>query len=304
MKKTNMAKKGLMPAVLGAVCSVVALTSVSYAWFTIGNSGTLDSIDVNVSAADGMQISVDAYDWKSHLTLEDLNKAGTIPTNEIMPVSTNGAINNGALTMYKGSLDKDGTTVLADSNSSGNYVMLDLYIKVDNNKTLKLAKDSDVKNKKIGEKASEVHYASRVAFIDLGSKADAGTALEQLNGTGVTGNAFIWEPNADVHTAQAVYQSKGTLEATNSIVANYQGIKGIKENTTNEADFSTVTPSLQTNKGVGVESDAALFQLEAGVNKIRIYIWLEGQDADCLNDVSGSAFSTSLGFTIADPVQA
>ena len=33
--------------------------------------------------------------------------------------------------------------------------------------------------------------------------------------------------------------------------------------------------------------------------KITVVIWLEGQDADCLNEISGGSFAVKLGFTVA-----
>ena len=48
-----------------------------------------------------------------------------------------------------------------------------------------------------------------------------------------------------------------------------------------------VTPSIQTpalNNEYGTSK--TLFNLGKGINKIRVYAWIEGQDSDCANNVS------------------
>ena len=43
-----------------------------------------------------------------------------------------------------------------------------------------------------------------------------------------------------------------------------------------------------------------LIHLEAGITKLRIYMWVEGQDVDCENQASGSDMSFNLKFEIAE----
>ena len=43
------------------------------------------------------------------------------------------------------------------------------------------------------------------------------------------------------------------------------------------------------------------FELEAGVTKIRVYIWVEGQDADCINEIAGGLFDVNLMFSLTKP---
>ena len=43
-----------------------------------------------------------------------------------------------------------------------------------------------------------------------------------------------------------------------------------------------------------------LMQLSRGVTKIRIYMWVEGQDVDCENNASGGNIEFNLGFTIVE----
>ena len=74
MKKKSLVKKALLPAIVAVMCSLLALTSVSYAWFTMGNEASVGAIDVNVQAAEGLQISATGAEqsWKSILPVSEL----------------------------------------------------------------------------------------------------------------------------------------------------------------------------------------------------------------------------------------
>ena len=45
-------------------------------------------------------------------------------------------------------------------------------------------------------------------------------------------------------------------------------------------------------------TDTALVNLTAGITKVRIYMWVEGQDFDCDNTASGSNLLFDLQFSI------
>ena len=50
----------------------VILTASTYTWFTANRQVTVENLDVNVSTSAGLQISVDAMDWKTVVTKEDI----------------------------------------------------------------------------------------------------------------------------------------------------------------------------------------------------------------------------------------
>ena len=60
--------------------------------------------------------------------------------------------------------------------------------------------------------------------------------------------------------------------------------------------FSKVTPAYKTKNTV--EADVEMFQLKAGITKVRIYMWVEGQDVDCENTASGSNIAFDVKFSI------
>ena len=52
-------------------CGVILSTS-TYAWFTANKTVTINDITVNVAAMNGLQISVDAINWKPTITTADI----------------------------------------------------------------------------------------------------------------------------------------------------------------------------------------------------------------------------------------
>ena len=97
----------------------------------------------------------------------------------------------------------------------------------------------------------------------------------------------IWEPNAATHTASVA--AGGVLE-TRAVVA--PGLVGA-DNTAAVAD------NVLFNDLGGFRNDLTyVAAVKQGYNKVRIYIWIEGQDADALNEASGRSFSAALRFVL------
>ena len=298
--KQNLRKKALVPAIAMVLASVIALTGVTYAWFTTGNTASVTGLDVNVQTANGIQISLDAAAWRSILTADDLieatgkqNVSVQFPTNEIAPVSTAANIVDGKMEMFLGAYAQNGTlTSVKDpetTGTNGNYVAFDLYVKSSMAQTLTLDKGENLSYVKcvdlISGGASNVgtEKAVRVAFLDMGSAATpaAARALKAVEST------KIWEPNA-YSRADGVEADAGKLP--------YSGFKSEFSNIAEDALGSEQVTPVETM----TDADSFTFELEAGINKIRIYIWLEGQDVDCINNISFGDFTTNLAFSVPE----
>lgn len=298
--KKNLVKKALLPAIVAVLCSLIALTSVSYAWFTMGNEASVDQIDVNVTAADGLQISADAADWKSVLpvaSLEALESNQFLDENEeIFPVSSAGNVVAGKLQLFKGEYaqDKLTATVATEDNTDPNFVAFNLYVKLDSAQDFKLSSSSSVT--KAG--TNNTHTAVRVAFVKIGTAEtkDAVDALAaSLGNDAAPAKALIWEPNAKATAAGSGRDAKVAYKGVNSVISENNAIDPTQENNA-LSDVDTFE--------LGNEAYTLYEDLGAGITKIRIYIWLEGQDVDCINDISGDGFAVNLQFEIPEDAQA
>ena len=96
-QKKRKKRKVFLSFLMILFCGVVLSTS-TYAWFTANTTVTVQDITVNVATSSGIQISVNAIDWKTLITNSDITGASaTYPgavnqlpasTNTINPVST------------------------------------------------------------------------------------------------------------------------------------------------------------------------------------------------------------------------
>lgn len=254
----------------------------------------------------------------------------------LAPVSTIGDIDTttGYMKMFDGKV-VEGEDILtatqsAETVDSANYyIAFDLFLSVQKATQLYLTSSSNVVATDTTTKGME--NAARIAFVDQGYTA-AGSPTSTIQGLkgATTSSRYIWEPNYDTHTAagvangNAVYASNITItpEEQEAITAgtlkeikdrdqlSYHGIKAeipdsaaVQLNKTTDAGnssyFSAVSTSYATKKGF--TDQVKIFSLQPGITKIRVYMWIEGQDIDCENNASGSNIAYNLQFTIAEP---
>lgn len=328
-KKENKRKRKILLALLLVVFTGIILTANTYAWFTSNKTITVDAIDVQVTTANGIQVSTDATNWKTVITNTDLNNtllASTLyPTNTnqlpfkstsnlIAPVSTGGTVQSGKLKMYLGELGTNSSdnTVLTSTASvetkgaSGNFVAFDLFFLVTQNSVVKLGSGSSVTTS-TGATNKGLKNAARVAWINEGNASAGDVSSAQGLASGTT--ALIWEPNNNVHTDAAIADALSTYGASitsTTQVANYYGVDAaipapgvILNPITPGTNFKQVTPGLKTQDGA-LTTDQNWFTLNAGITKVRFYLWVEGQDYDCENNASGDAISFNMNFVLQD----
>ena len=312
MKKINLTKKAILPALIAVICSVVALTSVSYAWFSLGSSAKVETIDVNVIATDSIQISADGSKFSGVLSVADLKDTNLtrnqFPADSIAPMSTAGNVDaNGFLEMFKGTIDEADSSKItsvkqSESSSEKNFIAFDIYVKLDEANIFQLAKGSSV----VLDSQSTInsHVAARVGFIVLGHVADE-TAIATLTGdtyaVAADTKAVIWEPNSKVHVNKA-----GAIDINATQEQAYYGVSGESSSSFVANEDGEYTDAVRTLKPAQdsngkTSEEANLFELEAGVTKIRVYIWVEGQDADCINEIAGGLFDVNLMFSLTKP---
>ena len=71
MNKRNKRKSNLRVSLLLLLLAAILLVSSSYAWFTANKTVTVSTLDVNVEAQNGLQISTNGTTWKSIISKTD-----------------------------------------------------------------------------------------------------------------------------------------------------------------------------------------------------------------------------------------
>ena len=312
--------------------TTIMFSTSTYAWFTSNRVVTINTINVHVAASGGIEISADGTTWKSIIMPEDITSvhSTTYPTSvnqipyNLEPVSTGKDIDtsNGFLKMFYGLTDSNelGEYVLTSSriveqegngtSSDGKFIVFDLFFKVSKDTTLYLANNSKVKY--TNEDGKGIANATRVAFVNEGTLpngSDVETIQRLKGGSPLT--TYIWEPNYDIHTSSAIANARDvygitTTEAGASVIR-YDGVINEitkEDNITLREANSTSHPSLfkQVNVDYSTQKDFAsnreIFTLSNGITKMRIYMWIEGQDVDCENNASYDDIEFNIQLTV------
>lgn len=327
LKKSN---RRILLILLMLVPTAVILTTATYAWFTTNKLVTVSPIQVNVDTQGGIQVSADGTNWKSVINIADINKVlattyttsvNQIPTT-LEPVSTGGNIDaSGKMEMYYGTVTTNagGDYILStvkttetpnNEDENGKFVAFDLFFRADSSTELYLTTNSGVKTP--DETDTGIKNSTRMAFVVLGNAEIGSTisTIQNLN-AGINSAVYLWEPNYNSHTAPAIshaFDTYGIEVDTDSVP--YSGVQAAIASASNilvgSADsdnhptlFKSMNPNYKT---VGDFSEyVKVFSLNAGITKVRFYMWIEGQDIDCENRASGGQATFNVQLTTEKP---
>ena len=315
----------------------IMLATSTYAWFTSNQTVKVNTLNVNIESKNGIQISTDGTKWKSIITREDITGAHATYTtsvnqlpNVLEPVSTGGTVDTtGKLEMFYGTVDTNDngdyivTSVKSEEEESsgdvdGKFIAFDLFFKVEQQTNIYITPNSGVSSDDVTD--TGIKNASRIAFVELGNTTSGDTVanIQALNGTnGTTAALHIWEPNYDSHTPSGVANARDvygkTVSDNSGAIDSYSGIiapvakadnilLGEATQTKDATKFKDVTIEYKTKNGF--THYIPVFSLKAGVTKVRIYMWVEGQDVDCENNASGGSINFDLQITTDLPENA
>ncbi len=308
----------------------IFLSTITYAWFSSNRISDLQFFDIYIETDGGLEISENAIDWKTELTVDELKMAyKTYPSslNQIpgvmKPMSSAGGVDgNGYLNIFHGQADSNGTTEYylttyrkveertTELSNEGDFIAFDVFFKTTIPKPLYLSSESYVKPKE-GDSLG-IENSARVAFIYEGNVSqESGVTAAQVLKSSNDSNVTIWEPNYDVHTEHGVRNAKSIYgidtTRTNASVLDYDGVIGtvtsaaqvnIKDaNASNYPDlFKKVKVDIHTKSAY--DTNNFLINLEPGITKLRVYMWLEGQDVDSENKASQGDITYKIQFTL------
>ena len=327
-RRSRRSKRKLNSLFMALLLTGMLLLSSTYAWFSANKEVELNGISATVVAAEGLQISLDGESWGSKITINQAELAKATaniyqwPT-ALNPVSTTGTTSSGKLEMFAGDVDATGAkltnaaaeTDLTTGGVGGKYIAFDLYFKnsssqVDGDKLQLNAGTSVAINAENGKAGTGLENCIRSGLV-LYSNSEVMTA----DGTTVrsiapgTPGVCIWEPNYNKHIAEVV-KNDGRVTTADAVLQTY-GLKSAGNGTIegiNEA--SPTAPELGEQKSLQTEASLtdALEMKNLGADplmlkpnaimKSRVYVWIEGQDVDCIDTAStGKQIDITLKFT-------
>ena len=321
MKRENKKRKRLLLLAISLIITFAFLTTTTFAWFTANQTVTISPIQVNVEAQGGIQLSADGTNWRSVVSATDImavhattytSSINQIPT--VLEAVSSATIMDasGLMEMYYGTVStgtvapNEGLYILSAAKdtevegTTGRFVAFDLFFRSDTTVPLYLTVNSGVTTPDVID--TGIRNAARVAFVILGN-TPIGSAIGTIQGlnSGVASPVYLWEPNYDRHTAPGIANAFDTYGLTiTDLFATpvpYSGVKAEFDTTDNmlvsDSDattyptlFDDMTPDYTTIDGFS--ANEAIFTVNSGITKIRLYMWVEGQDVDCENSASGA----------------
>lgn len=298
----------------------VLLIFSAYAWFYASLDVQVKFINLVVSKKNGLFISLDGVEFGSSVQIskENLiyNLKETYPNNTsqwadfgLYPISSTGIPNSNTsiFDMYYASnfsVDqvnkKSYLTTRKDYengiNPSKNYIAFDLFLK---NITGSPVSDNlyidEGTNIVINEGETEqirgLVNSSRIGFVKVGSVSRNATVGEIQN-IECNNNCemVIYEPNSTNHTELSIERAKKyNIDLKNGQYYPTHAISGEM----NFFDISEVVKGNLTDNFelqiTRVDIDRPIFSIPDGITKVRVYVWLEGQDIDSLETRSEGA---------------
>lgn len=314
-------KRAIYAAIAMLLVSAIVMTTASFAWFSLGKSAEVNQLDLKVTKeGEGIAISANASKFTSVITYEDLKgssstdfKATSTDYNyfpERIKPSSSDFVLNSMPAFFAGGVDKvanemdskastsaDGKTIYADADTayrgnsgtstvpegstSAGFYAFDIFVNLEGKESaqVKMGKTKiEVKadpdeSREEGDANfyDETVKAMRIGFVNCGTATS-----ENQNPSGK--EAVIFATDAAARNTKPVNQA-GTF-ASDGVVA-------------------TASTASAYDCKIDTGSDDVTLTLSRGINQIRVYIWMEGQDANCTNDLMSQYISADINFTLA-----
>lgn len=294
-------RRAMICTVAMMLIGVVSLTGVTYAWFSKSDEADVNGLEMEVVSRDGgVYVSTMPYkDFGTSITINPPEGA------EYNPVSTAGQLDeNGNLKFFEGFLSSpsDRTLDIKAITDPGNYfIRQNVYFDNSTGSTpvrISLAGTEIIPK----DAARNTHLAARVAIVTHGH-----ITQEQFNvgaeypTTTNNANVQIYENNAGMHTQQGIneYTKFINPNASSSGTYNYFGVnsEGTDVDRFNDGKPLELTDMSETGI-VKTSPDSVIIEVPAGCYlRTTLYVWLEGQDPDCQNNISGKPYTAAIKFT-------
>jgi hypothetical protein len=290
------------------------VTAATYTWFSLSQTPRVSDMNMFVNVDAGLRLSLDptAEEWKLQLDLREMIPV-TTPLRPVTWVQEENCFYAAAYGIDGRLLPFEFWEPLSDEFNAnkdtidGYYIKLNFYARSDTDIKVSLAEALEVDE---GINGSGTYLFGRPIWDpDTLSHKNGGFGAETAmriglritpvdnmgDPNGEESTFFIYEPNADVHLDHSVgfVDTPSVTGAQNLVGEEYlirQGLSLWNEHDPVERDVVV--------KVFGdFDKNPTLFSLkEDEMVRIDIYIWMEGQDKDCINEIRDAQILANLQF--------
>lgn len=332
IKKGFFRKNYNLTLIIVFIIGVILIVS-TYAWFYASLNVKVKFFNVIVSNGSGLSVSFDGINYDNFVEISEENLIkklkDTYPNNTsqwasmgLRPVSSNGISgpNDPTFDMYANGgfdyidLKKESrylTTRLIDEdriNADKNYIAFDLFLKnvtgspMSDNLFLNEGTGVNIESDHLSADAEALLNSIRFGFVKINSvplKSDANTIQNQNCNNSC--ESVIYEPNSTAHNAMSIEKARlysfnladGRYFPTYAVIKE-GGLTDIRDTIFGSPNLNTEYFGLQNTR---TDFSQSLFQIPNGITKVRVYVWIEGQDIDSLETLSdGADISLNINF--------
>ena len=293
-------RRAMLATVAMMLMGIVSLTGVTYAWFSQSDTAIVGGMDLGiVSKEGGVLISAipNPDEWAYRLDLNiketEYNPASMVPAN---------IKSDGTIQFYNGVINESKPSEIYTEAVTQNkyYIEKDVYFyndSMDSPITVLLDKESTI----LSDVTNGVDMAMRLAVVDHGVY-DKGTTESTIKNFKTTDpeKVSIYEFNAKQHLdastdAKTTYgvKAESGVDQYFDAKAEENRLAAAGAGATSEYLEKTTTVHKDTTENISFEIPANSYY------RVTVYLWLEGQDVDCKNAISGSHMNIQLAFTKA-----
>ena len=305
------------------MCVMLAmLSSATFAWFSLTENATVTGLEMTAVASDGLWISKDGTSWFGAIDMSEKNTVDNVEALEafvLQPVTlkntdlTNDKLTFGVPVYDTTGLNKvTGVTDLVDGDIGfdGYVASCEYYLKSTGNTAVNVgiitvdpadvvADNIKVENgvaKQAGSFVVETEAPANDGADHSAVEAVRVAFVVDEDGSDQTASkVVIWEPNYKTKTAMSgsTYAENGLTElATVTVVSDLDD--GYIVETINADGTYDVTNQLTTSEG--------LFTVNQTGTKVTMYVWFEGQDAQCVDQIVEDVIKAQVQFGVVSKV--
>ena len=296
------------------------LIVASYTWFSLSRTPRVSDMYMFINSMSGLEISTDplAEEWQLQLDFRDMVDI-TTPLRPVTWSERNQQFFAAAYSADGRLKDLSSWHALTDSQNAnklsrygGYYIKTTFFARTGQNEKVYLSPAVEVDEGLQGSGTyligTPVWDSQQILHNNGGQGAECAVRIGirvtpvDLAGqpNGQPGTFYIYEPNSDLHIDGTTgYVPTPSIDQSESLVPSDRLIL---------QTASTWTEAYPVQHDVVVRelgeftTDTELFSLMAGeMVMIDLYVWLEGQDIDCTNQINGAQILASIQFdTVVD----
>lgn len=294
-------------ALVMVVVMAAMMSTATYAWFTLTSNATVTGMQMTAGGSSGLKVSTDNTNWYDAVSLEQKDAETDEVISQVINQVTVKAETDGSFlpNFYKpnyGNVENDlGETVTGVTD----VVKIDESVEPLTNYLAKYTyylKTESETSANVGIVIAPTPAASTAVGLNGGEPLVNGSFVREVGasstntaanavrvGIVVDGKMYVYEPNNGASNNGSGAESDYVGTYTPTVVSNATG---------NITGGVLNTPS-ETNED-SLEVSQTLFAVNNTGKEVTMYVWLEGTDADCVDEIKADDIEAQIQFTIVD----